>query len=177
MQDHAKEVVNKSKSTKSVDSETNPSNQEVSSTRCSTDNFGHCKKRQCPYLHAKRTCPSFSKHGFCSSQSNCKFRHPTRICFGHERTGYCRWGNDCHFRHPIESHRKSYEQKRFRNGDFLGQREWREPQLDLRRQRNIQDQHYNWRNPMTFQGNHQTNQEIRLSPTNIRHHDLRGSRW
>ena len=142
--------------------------------KCSIENSGKCRSKTCNYSHPTKTCQSHSKLGSCPTESSCEHRHPQRICFDLERQGSCYRGDQCRYRHPLELQEA---RPKIQKDSFLGRREssLRHPTHQRRRKQNT-DSHI----PQGW--NHQNHQGLSLTrnwtaPENIRHHDLRGSRW
>ena len=175
MNKQAVEIVDKT--TKEASSKT-PNIQDASEKiKCSLENSGTCRNKTCKYVHPSKTCQAFSKLGSCSSETSCELRHPQRTCFNFERHGSCNRGDSCRFRHPLEF-------QAFRNQHqshaFLGRRDhqYRKPHPHEAPQdwyhQNSQQPHQN----KTHQDSHQNKSHPKTwIPDNIRHHDLRGSRW
>ena len=185
MNNHANEVLEKANVPEKDKERSQKVSYDENRKKCHYENVGLCnKKDQCNNFHPTTTCQSHSKLGSCSSESNCPHRHPNRTCFSFQRYGSCNRGNYCKFRHPIEL---SFGQSR---ESFLGNNQYgsRNRYQDsnhksYRHHGNFRPSHNNYHQSWQPQISSEPNQHqpifrrSRMSPDNIRHHDLKGSRW
>ena len=73
--------------------------------KCSFENTGTCRKKNCRNYHPKKTCQNYSNYGVCSFRE-CELRHPWGVCHIWQQHGACFYGERCRNRHPVELSRQ-----------------------------------------------------------------------